>query len=1150
MKNIQSPQNCAPQRGNSSKPPTLFFGEGSGTFTLLFLVAMLGFGPNSATAQSLLCPWPAANPGDPSVPLSIDWKAELPIGPKIIPVVVHLIGGSSSGLTPAQVSTAISQLNADFNSVNLDWDIEFRLARFSPDGECTDGVDSHPALFPSGNFKILTRWPNANYLNIWVVNTVNGDPQILGTVSAIPTLFKENATCDGVDRTDRIAGQNANFDEEDGVVIKKDEFYPNNAGRHTLTHEVGHWLNLRHVHQRDPNSNACPYWTDCHPESESATNGDFIEDTNPQEEVNTYNPADCSIIGLGKCSNVPLLANLDNFMGYAHPCQNTFTQGQREWMYSCMMLNRSHIWSDENLQCTGVLPSSNDISGHLIWDMNTVPSGFVQVPQEIHILANSSLTVGAGVTVQFCENAKLVVDQGGHLILNGTLTNTCYGKMWAGVEVRGSGMSNNSTQWPNNMGVYSQGRLSANAGSVIQNALTAIFAGGAGGGIVRCTGTTFLNNRKAVQFEPFENHFPTPSTPVTSNSSRFTLCNFTTDAGYIGDNLSIYEPNDQKKFVLFADLQDVRGIRFSGCNFANLRTDYLIKEDFGHGILSTESGFIVENWCTANLPSPAPCPLANQVKSTFRNLYEGIFVGVTDVSGEIPKYYLIQSAFFQGCWTGIRSEKGSRGVIVQNTFEIGNVPVAFPPDIAFQGVLLESGHTTFTLQENTFRLGHPILPDIIQAGFSFIGSRAYEIGEEDNLIRKNYYTNLTIGNESVGDNANPQGTKGLRYICNENQNNNTHDFKVTNGKGVRSLQGEMTIGPVLGLIPAGNVFSHINLQESDFRNTAVNNIQYIHRLVVPETPMTFTVNKVVLQMDIDDPQCGSNYCYPLPCRSDEQINQAKQAIIAAKSEYNTVYASYTQQPNGPNAAAQRNTMTGLQAVMQDNTFAVLQHIEATEGSLSDYRYWLGYLDAYETDLALAKNYIGAGEYAQASTLLNAMPSKHGLSGDNLSAFNDYRAVLNILQAHLQSGGDKYSLPSAGINAIKWYAENNSFAQVRGQAKAMLAMYGILYPPESVPETGNRSAVPQASAVVNIFTLSPNPANESVWLGIGADVSKKHLTGQASLFSVHGQLLFQQNIVGGETGIDIPLAQQPNGYYFVKVRLSNGEFATLPLVIAH
>ncbi len=1118
-------------------------------FLQTILVAL--FFSSLALAQTLICPDASASSSDQLAPFTTAWKNNLPTGQKTIPVVVHLIG-TATGISPSQVNIALSQLNADFNSANPDWDIDFRLATVDPNGKCTNGITMRGDLLPNSFFKPLTIWPNKSYLNIWVVEIVNGDPNALGVVEELPTKYIENLTCDGMDRTDLVAGNNGPFDTQDGVVIKREAFYPNNSDQHTLTHETAHWLNVLHVFQADPvgNNNGCGYWTNCHPLSELTTNGDFIEDTNPQDQVQSGNPADCSGNHLGECSGlVGVAANLDNYMNYAHPCQDKFTQGQREWMFACLSVNRPFIWADENLRCTGVYPESNNISGSVFWDFTTKPTGFVQVLNEIHILNNATLTIAPGITVQFCDHAKLVVDPGGHLILNGKLTNSCDRKMWQGVVVMGSATSN--TQWPTNIG-FAQGRLTANPGSIIENAVVAIWVGSSlgsgGGGIIRCTGTTFLNNQKAVQFEPFENHLPLPSSPVTSNFSHFDICDFITDAGYLGDSPVIYEPADFLKFIAFADLRGVRGIRFSGCDFSNLRTDDFPASAYGIGILSSESGFTVSNFCTSSSPSPGSCPANNQIKSTFKNLYQGIYVGKTDIDSVLAKFYTIQSCLFQGCWIGVHSELGSRGVIVQNTFKIGDVPIFdLIPEIF--GVLLQYKHSTFTLQENNFERAENILQDV-QDISQLIGSRAYYILETDNLIRKNYYKNLTIGNEAVGDNTNFFGFTGLRYLCNENQNNNTYDFNVRVGKGIRNIQGTLEIVPPIETrIPAGNIFSHINLPESDFRNEGQNAVNYYHRQLIPETPLTFTTPiQVVLEFTSSDKQCESIYCNP-PCRSEQQLSLEKQSIVTAKTEFNNVYSSFLQHPNGPNAGAQKISMAALQEIIQTNTFDVLLHIIANEGSLSDYRYWLGYMDAYETDLELANSYIGTGEFAQANAFLSSLPTKHNLSGEMLTEFSDYRAVLNVMQTHLQSGGSKFNLPTTDINSLKNYAENNVHVSVRGQAKAMLAMYGILYPPEQVNESGNRAGQ-RTQSRTDGFRLAPNPADQTVWVIFPHIDSLSDHIGQLSIYSIHGRLLHQQETLVAEGGVQLSLAGQPEGCYFIQVRLSNGEFATLPLVIAH
>ncbi len=150
MKQVLNLTSIFPTQGISNKARQL---------ALMLVLALLFGGESFCYAQTLICPSPASGAGDPSIPFTTSWNDNLPMGPKIIPVVVHLIGGSASGLTFTQVNSALSQLNADFNSTNPDWDIEFRLATFDPNGRCTNGITSDPDINPTSVYKPGTRWP-------------------------------------------------------------------------------------------------------------------------------------------------------------------------------------------------------------------------------------------------------------------------------------------------------------------------------------------------------------------------------------------------------------------------------------------------------------------------------------------------------------------------------------------------------------------------------------------------------------------------------------------------------------------------------------------------------------------------------------------------------------------------------------------------------------------------------------------------------------------------------------------------------------------------------------------------------------------------------------------------------------------------------
>jgi hypothetical protein len=240
-------------------------------FSSAFILFLWLFG-HFAHAQQLICPSPIAEPGASGVPFYTDWDQNLSSGTNYIPTVVHLIGDASA-LTFNQVKSAIDQLNADFVDPNGTHTIVFVLATIGEKGQCEDGITRHPNIQYNDAYKQMTAWPNDRYLNIWVLS----DPVLGGKVEVQPSSYKINK--DGVlERTDRIAGQDALFDEADGISINTGEIYPNWTGGNSLTHETGHWLNLLHVFS-PCNSGVSPFlpvWDCCHGPNEGSTQGDFL----------------------------------------------------------------------------------------------------------------------------------------------------------------------------------------------------------------------------------------------------------------------------------------------------------------------------------------------------------------------------------------------------------------------------------------------------------------------------------------------------------------------------------------------------------------------------------------------------------------------------------------------------------------------------------------------------------------------------------------------------------------------------------------------------------------------------------------------------------------------------------------------------------
>ena len=234
-------------------------------------------------------------------------------GKVTIPVVVHVLHRSpEENISDQQIYSQLQVLNEDFQRLNPDrihtpseflsvatnTGISFQLATADPEGNPTTGINRHKTsqfAFYSHNNGVkysamggVDAWPTDQYLNIWVCNLGMG---ILGYA--------------------QFPGGPA---ETDGVVIGYKYFgrtgnivAPFNKGR-TTTHEVGHWLNLRHVWGDGP----CDV-------------DDFVADTPPADKPNHG----CAS-GHSACGSINMV---QNFMDYTDDeCMNLFTKGQAERM--------------------------------------------------------------------------------------------------------------------------------------------------------------------------------------------------------------------------------------------------------------------------------------------------------------------------------------------------------------------------------------------------------------------------------------------------------------------------------------------------------------------------------------------------------------------------------------------------------------------------------------------------------------------------------------------------------------------------------------------------------------------------------------------------------------------------------------------------
>ncbi|MCF7567054.1 T9SS type A sorting domain-containing protein [Sabulilitoribacter arenilitoris] len=289
----------------------------------------------------------------------------------VIPVVFHVFHDSGSGAVPlSQVQSAVDRvnnefrgLNADFNTVSPEFmgirgtlDLTLALAKIDPNGNPTSGVVYYPnnagfgSQTPTINQLIsATAWDNYKYMNVYIMLDLydTGVTNNSGIAWGPSTTMSDNGLA-------RIV-YNYRYLGDHGSSIASENF------QSVFTHEVGHWLNLKHTFQ-----NGCD------------DPGDFVDDTPPTENVSGCQPNNFS------CGN---LVNEENYMDYTD-CYSMFTLGQIDRVKDALNHPaRTTIWQYDNLVATGV----NQYYTHVI-------------PTAEFVASRTTVTVGGAIlfTNQSC----------------------------------------------------------------------------------------------------------------------------------------------------------------------------------------------------------------------------------------------------------------------------------------------------------------------------------------------------------------------------------------------------------------------------------------------------------------------------------------------------------------------------------------------------------------------------------------------------------------------------------------------------------------------------------------------------------------------------------------------------------------------------
>lgn len=296
--------------------------------------------------------------------------------PITIPVVVHVVWywqDEVQNISDEQIFSQIEALNEDFRALNdnistvpdefkvdiADTEIEFCLATIDPEGNSTNGIVRMRTDFEKVGSKddVLFStfrtgsdiWNSEEYLNIYVVDldeSVNGKASFPG----------------------------AQTPDKDAVVINYRYFgrmgtalnhQPYHMGK-TTTHEVGHFLNLRHI------------WGNF-----GCAADDSVADTPAQE--NSYLGA-CPTHPQSSCGSNDMFMN---YMDYTNDeCLAMFTIGQKQRMLATLNTCRSGL---KNANACGMVSPPPSDTSQIIQIFPNPASDYItiyfqtKIPEEINL---------------------------------------------------------------------------------------------------------------------------------------------------------------------------------------------------------------------------------------------------------------------------------------------------------------------------------------------------------------------------------------------------------------------------------------------------------------------------------------------------------------------------------------------------------------------------------------------------------------------------------------------------------------------------------------------------------------------------------------------------------------------------------------------
>ena len=323
-----------------------------------------------------------------------------------LPVVFHILTDEfgDENLSQAAIQAQIDQLNLDFSddmgstsAAAADTQVRFCLAVQNQIGVTLSepginriidyGDEALDRSFLETTVKPATQWDPERYLNIWIAKNVTANAGALDLLG-----YAQFPSDSG------LSGLNGGAANTDGVVIKASSVgsvaSPNpNGGStalgRTLTHEVGHWLGLRHI------------WGD----SSTCENGDYCADTPDSTQPNTS-----CIVPVDRCPDDNLGNDMvENYMDYSSDsCMTTLTADQTTRIQAVLTNSPRRMELGASTVCSPLI--TYDLDGAIELDnLNLVDCASTFAPTVV--VTNKGTTTLTSAVINYAIDTNTVATQ-------------------------------------------------------------------------------------------------------------------------------------------------------------------------------------------------------------------------------------------------------------------------------------------------------------------------------------------------------------------------------------------------------------------------------------------------------------------------------------------------------------------------------------------------------------------------------------------------------------------------------------------------------------------------------------------------------------------------------------------------------------------